>query len=48
MTYERPIIVLGRLAGNVASLIQNIPCCCKDAKQQPANAEQDELPRDQT
>ncbi len=39
---------LGRLARDVASLIQNIPCCCKDAKQQPANAEQDELLRDKT
>ena len=39
MICERPMRALGRLAGNVACLIQNAPCCFNDAKQQLANTE---------
>lgn len=45
MIYKEPMRAPGRLAGDIASLTQNLPCCCKDAKQQFANTEHNELLR---
>ncbi len=39
MKCKTPMRTLGRLADHFTILIQNIPCSCKDAKQQLANAD---------